>query len=297
MADSYRSNEARQRKLEKQRLRMKQDFEKRKEEIVKANSVNLRSDKFVNDNSLAEDELKTRMVGFVKLEDFQKLKEDVHAKGNSCKRTKRRQDRSAPVPLSFENDEVLKEQSVVPKKIKKNPSVDTSFLPDEEREAWEKQEKERLRSVWLAKQEAVKNEKILVTFSYWDGAGHRKQVECRKGDRISTFLENCRQLFPKLAKVPVDRLMYIKEDLIIPHEYSFYDFIINKARGKSGPLFDFSVKEDVRIVNDVTRESVESHAGKVVERHWYERHKHIFPASRWEPFDPSKDYGNYKIKD
>lgn len=25
-----------------------------------------------------------------------------------------------------------------------------------------------------------------------------------------------------------------------------------------------------------------SHAGKVVERSWYQRSKHIFPASRWE---------------
>ena len=28
--------------------------------------------------------------------------------------------------------------------------------------------------------------------------------------------------------------------------------------------------------------STQSHAGKVVERHWYEKNKHIFPASRWE---------------
>lgn len=27
---------------------------------------------------------------------------------------------------------------------------------------------------------------------------------------------------------------------------------------------------------------MQSHAGKVVERHWYEKNKHIFPASRWE---------------
>jgi protein FAM50 len=27
--------------------------------------------------------------------------------------------------------------------------------------------------------------------------------------------------------------------------------------------------------------------GKVVERRWYEKNKHIFPASRWEPFDPT----------
>lgn len=27
--------------------------------------------------------------------------------------------------------------------------------------------------------------------------------------------------------------------------------------------------------------------GKVVERRWYERNKHIFPASRWELYDPA----------
>ena len=112
--------------------------------------------------------------------------------------------------------------------------------------------------------------------------------------------------------VTVDNLMYIKEDLIIPHvskfvifqkfkrsfcnisflqHYSFYDFIINKARGKSGewknlkslgcspkncgeslgtglverpevqsllfcigPLFSFDVHDDVRLVNDASVE-------------------------------------------
>lgn len=29
---------------------------------------------------------------------------------------------------------------------------------------------------------------------------------------------------------------------------------------------------------------------KVVDRRWYERNKHIFPASVWEVFDPEKDY-------
>lgn len=29
---------------------------------------------------------------------------------------------------------------------------------------------------------------------------------------------------------------------------------------------------------------------KVVDRRWYERNKHIFPASVWQVFDPEKDY-------
>ena len=64
--------------------------------------------------------------------------------------------------------------------------------------------------------------------------------------------------------------------------YTFYDFIVNKARGKSGPLFNFDVHDDVRLLADANVEKDESHAGKVVERSWYQRNKHIFPASRWE---------------
>ncbi len=38
---------------------------------------------------------------------------------------------------------------------------------------------------------------------------------------------------------------------------SFYDFIINKARGKSGPLFSFDVHDDVRLVGDASLEKDE----------------------------------------
>lgn len=91
-------------------------------------------------------------------------------------------------------------------------------------------------------------------------------------------------------------MMYVKEDLIIPHHYTFYDFIINKARGKSGPLFSFDVHDDIRLTNDASVEKDETHAGKVMERSYYERNKHHFPLSRYEPYDPQKTYGKYSIK-
>jgi hypothetical protein len=47
-------------------------------------------------------------------------------------------------------------------------------------------------------------------------------------------------------------------------------------------LFNFDVHDDVRMLADATKEKDESHAGKVVERSYYQRNKHIFPASRWE---------------
>lgn len=62
-------------------------------------------------------------------------------------------------------------------------------------------------------------------------------------------------------------------------------------------FFSFDVRDDIRLVNDATIEKEESHAGKVVLRNWYERNKHIFPASRWEPYDPTKTYEKYTYHD
>ena len=61
-------------------------------------------------------------------------------------------------------------------KLSKNPNVDTSFLPDRDREEEERRERERLRLEWLAAQESLKQEEVEVTYSYWDGSGHRKSV-------------------------------------------------------------------------------------------------------------------------
>lgn len=179
----------------------------------------------------------------------------------------------------------------------KNPNVDTSFLPDRDREEAQRRMREELRQEWLRKQEELKQEDVEITYSYWDGTGHRKTVLCKKGDTIAHFLEKCRQQVSELRGVSVDSMMYIKEDLIIPHHYSFYDFIVNKARGKSGPLFNFDVHDDIRLVADASVEKDESHAGKVVERTFYNRNKHVWPYSRWEVYDPKKDYGNYTIHD
>jgi protein FAM50 len=44
------------------------------------------------------------------------------------------------------------------KKIAKNPDVDTSHLPDRERDARLQEERERLTQEWLAQQEIIKNQ-------------------------------------------------------------------------------------------------------------------------------------------
>ena len=126
--------------------------------------------------------------------------------------------------------------------------------------------------------------------------------------------------------------MYVKEDLIMPHGVTFYELILTKARGKSGPLFHFDVHDDVRVgAIDHRVEKDESHAGKgaqceiqmwhhahththththarthartsacvltvacaVMEKRVYERNKDRFPYSRFEVYDPSIKWDEY----
>lgn len=183
--------------------------------------------------------------------------------------------------------------------VGKDPSVNTSFLPDRAREAAEAAERARLREEWLAQQAALKAQPLQVTYSYWDGSGHRRSVTIRQGDTIGAFLRAVREQlapeFRELKSASVDGMLYVKEDLIMPHSLTFHELIVSRARGKSGPLFHFDVHDDVRAAGDARLEKDEAHAGKVLERHWYDKNKHIFPASRWEVYDPAKDYGRYTI--
>lgn len=74
------------------------------------------------------------------------------------------------------------------KKIKKNPDVDTSFLPDREREEADLKLREELRLEWVMTQASLKDEPITVTFSYWDGSGHRRNVTLKKGRDLNKMI-------------------------------------------------------------------------------------------------------------
>lgn len=126
------------------------------------------------------------------------------------------------------------EPMIKAKKIKKDPNVDTSFLPDREREEEENRLREELRQQWAEQQQKLKEEEIDITFSYWDGSGHRRTVRVKKGNSIYHFLQKVLELlrreFSELKTIMADQLMYVKEDLILPHHYTFYDFIVTKVR-------------------------------------------------------------------
>jgi len=326
--------------LMKKREREREQLEQLKAKIAEDNMVKSNIDKkFSAHYDAVEQELKSSTVGLVTLNDMKAKQEalvkerekqlakkeqskELQLKLEKQKEKKRKEEQKRKIAsLSFnpdegeddeeeeeEEDEDLDEDEeleedyfpVKKKKLGKNPDVDTSFLPDRDREEEENRLRELLRQEWERKQEKIKSEEIEITFSYWDGSGHRKTVKMKKGNTIQNFLQKALEIlrkdFSELRSAGVEQLMYIKEDLIIPHHHSFYDFIVTKARGKSGPLFSFDVHDDIRLINDATVEKDESHAGKVVLRSWYEKNKHIFPASRWEPYDPEKKWDKYTIR-
>lgn len=122
------------------------------------------------------------------------------------------------------------------------------------------------------------------------------------------------------ARVGVDDLMLVRGTMIIPHHYEFYFFIMNKTVGPGNVrLFDYSAEAPSKapsasgspepqpnplstsarkgglnssLVDINTLEGADEDPAftKVVDRRWYERNKHIYPASVWQEFDPEKDY-------
>ena len=214
------------------------------------------------------------------------------------KKGKKKKGKAPSSTLSFADDDEAEDdeaEASLPKKPKKNPNVATDLLPDREREVQLQAKRDALGKEWEAQQAAIKAEIIEITYSFWDGKGHRNVVKVPKGFTVADFLNKCREQVRELRSCSPDQLIYVKEDLILPHGTTFYELIVNKARGKSGPLFSFDVHDDVRMVNDARVEKDESHAGKVMEKRLYERNKDKFPYSRFEVYDPSKRYDTYTI--
>lgn len=222
------------------------------------------------------------------------------------KRIKKKEQKQRLSKLSFAHEEEMiddisqVEKTTTEQPSLKDPTVDTSFLPDKQRDQEKELERQRLQQEWKDRQHAIRQEQLEIIYSYWDGSGHRRSVTVQKGDTIGTFLEKVRKdlskEFREMQAIACDALIYVKEDLMLPQDLTFYDLIATKARGKSGPLFHFDVHDDLRVGPlDSRVEKDESHPGKVVARQWYDRNKHIFPASRWELYEPTKTYGNYTI--
>ncbi|CAF9916970.1 MAG: hypothetical protein HETSPECPRED_003061 [Heterodermia speciosa] len=212
----------------------------------------------------------------------------------------------------------------------------------------EAQAREQLRKEFLSMQEAVKNTEFIIPFVFYDGTNiPGGSCKVKKGDHTWVFLDRSRKAGADLgvggsekansrrewARVGVDDLMLVRGEVIIPHHYEFYYFIVNRTLGPSSiPLFNYSASvipssrsqssspeppeaynpleagprpskranNSIPSPQDLLRlegATDDPNFTKVVDRRWYERNKHIFPASVWEEFDPGKDYSKGRRRD
>ena len=196
-------------------------------------------------------------------------------------------------------------------------------------------------------QEAVRATEIVIPFVFYDGTNiPGGACKIKKGDHIWLFLDRARKLGAQSgvnaagergggsrkewARVGIDDLIFVRGEVIIPHHYEFYYFLVNKVLGPNADrLFNYAetpVKapppaaasttdqpDSSKAYNPISLPSslttkpkksgqvtaADSHlegvnddpnVTKVVDRRWYERNKHIFPASVWEQYDPGKKY-------
>lgn len=206
--------------LMKKREIAQQEIELRKKKIEDDLKMYNIENKFATHYNAVEQQLKTSTIGLVTLDEMkakqenivkererklaqkEREKEQEKERALAAKQAEKNKQKKQIQSLSFnldedeeENDEdseteIMPEPAIkvkdefeppAVKKIKKNPDVDTSFLPDREREEEENKLREELRQEWAMKQTALKEEEIEITFSYWDGSGHRRSVMMKKG--------------------------------------------------------------------------------------------------------------------
>ena len=139
-------------------------------------------------------------------------------------------------------------------KLRKDPTVNTSFLPDREREAQERMANEQNRQEWLKKQEELKAETVEIQFAYFDGLSHLGSVSVKKGEPVFNLIDRAKQGFPAIRNVATEKLMFAKDDVIIPQELSLYYFQAHEVKGQYGPLFEFydtDAQPRLRTKNDV----------------------------------------------
>lgn len=152
-------------------------------------------------------------------------------------------------------------------------------MPDSEREKAISEARDSLRKKWQSDQEELKKKTLKIKFSYWDGSGHPAVASVAVGDSIADFLKAARIVlekdFPNLRHATVSNLLLVSHNILVPQACSFHRLIVGKAHnGKGDTLFELEGPPKGKL-----------HTVKVLQRHWYESNKHIYPANCWQIFD------------
>ncbi|SBS92308.1 XAP-5 DNA binding protein, putative [Plasmodium ovale curtisi] len=147
------------------------------------------------------------------------------------------------------------------KKVMKDPTVNTSFLKDKDRDEKIEKKKKELRDLYFKLENDQKEKVIEITYSYYDGYGHRRKISVKQKTTIGQFINKCvdklKNEFIHLRSASCETLMFVKEDIILPNYLTFYELIKNKAQGKTGPLFAFDAVENLSGITDIRREKTD----------------------------------------
>lgn len=187
------------------------------------------------------------------------------------------------VKVAYEEDEE-EEAPVFKKRAVRNPTANTTGLKTKREEEKEKSELWNNRLGLVDKQKAMKLEPFAIRFVFYDGTQAPGQVTVKKGDHIWQILARAQRIKKEFHRLSIDDIMLVVNNLIIPHNYELFWFLNKPVKTKLGDLFDQSGADST--VNT-----------KVVSRLWYERNKHVFPASVWQEFDPKVDYSKQVLRD
>uniref|UniRef100_A0A1I7U8G5 Protein FAM50 homolog n=1 Tax=Caenorhabditis tropicalis TaxID=1561998 RepID=A0A1I7U8G5_9PELO len=216
-----RADEGRLIHLAKKREREKEDIEKqlrKLEEDKEKCKVGITS-KFTANYETMEESVKSKTYGLVSLDDMKNIQKneisnrDLQVARGFASTSKQAKDseearekeehvakHTQKRVLSFAYEDEEDDEDVAPIKPKKrvgmDPTVDTSFLPDKEREEFLRKKKEELAAEWRVKQNNEKNEEITVAYAYWDGSSHRKNMKIKK----ETLFPNVSQEQSRLSK-------------------------------------------------------------------------------------------------
>ena len=192
--------------LQKKRERDQEDIELKKRKLADELKVSNMESKFSAHYDAVENDLKSTTVGLLTVEEMKTRQEKavkdremqlarknreelrlLKKEEKERERAKKKQSQQIKA-LSFnmneeeeseEEEESAKEvedpgegpsgEFLKKKRLGKNPDVDTSFLPDVDRDEEENRLREELRQQWEERQAKLRAEEVEITFSYWDG--------------------------------------------------------------------------------------------------------------------------------
>ncbi|KII69997.1 hypothetical protein RF11_02306 [Thelohanellus kitauei] len=237
---------------------------------------------------LVTNDIETRInqsaVGLKTLQEIKKAHEQflsVDLSKPKVSASKRPSTKQQPSKLSFDVDE----DEFIPCKIFKNPDAEKQTMTESRDNS---QHSFIRKSEWIDEVVRIKDQDIAVSYIYWNGTGFTKIHKTKKGTTIGEFLKrvwpDLHSEFSELIDASSDDLMFVKDDFILPKDYSFFDFCVGKKPDKSGGLFNFDL-----LINEKTKlysEKPEVPLSKICLKSWYENNKSKFPVDKWTDYEP-----------